>query len=235
MLHGNGSVFHKIPARFIGGSTTSVEPQLRSAFGKAGMLRNRFYQDGQTTSFKLYSIPEGSYAPSGSQVAGSAWMLPQRGGAMSSVNLATLSITPSSVIYGGITTTGTATLSINTNTPEGQLITFGAGLASFTLNTNNPLLTAVLNAIGSANFTLTGSGATLNGFGSASGASSFAITGYVTPYAIGSMSGSTVDTTTLTAASILAAMNAAPPAVNIKKVNDVVVNGVGSAANPWGA
>jgi hypothetical protein len=114
------------------------------------------------------------------------------------------------------------------------LITFGTGLASFTLNTNNPLLTAVLNAIGSANFTLTGSGATLKGTGSASGASSFAITGYVTPYAIGSMSGSTVDTTTLTAASILAAMNAAPPAVNIKKVNDVVVNGVGSEANPWG-
>jgi len=227
MLIGNGSVLHKLPLRFIGGSTTSVEPQLRSAFGKAGMLRNRFYQDEQTTSFRLYSIPEGTYA-------GSAWMLPQMDGAMASINLANLSITPSSVIYGGITTTGTATLSIDTNTPEGQLITFGTGLATLSINTNSPLLTAVLNAVGTANFTITGGVTTLKGTGSASGASSFAITGYVTPYAIGFMSGSTVDTTTLTTASILAAMNAAPPAVNIKKVNDVVVTGTGAPGNEWG-
>lgn len=90
MLHGNGSVLHKLPLRFIGGSTTSVEPQLRSAFGKAGMLRNRFYQDEQTSSFKLYSIPEGTYA-------GSAWMLPQMDGAMASSAL----INGSSQVAGG--------------------------------------------------------------------------------------------------------------------------------------
>ena len=87
MLIGNGSVLHKIPVRFVGGSTTSVEPQLRAAFGKPGMLRNRFYQDGRTTSLKQYSIPEGTYAPVGTQIAGTAWMLPQTGGAMQSFNL----------------------------------------------------------------------------------------------------------------------------------------------------
>jgi len=88
MLIGNGSVQHKSPTRFMAGSTTSAEPQLRAAFGKQGMLRNRFYQDMATNALKLYSLPEGAYAPVGTQRAGSAWMLPQTGGAMASRSLA---------------------------------------------------------------------------------------------------------------------------------------------------
>jgi hypothetical protein len=58
--------------------------------------------------------------------------------------------------------------------------------------------------------------------------------GTLSPYAIGSMSGNTVSGGVLTEASIIAAMNASPPAVNIKKVNDVTVNGIGTSGNPWG-
>ena len=53
-------------------------------------------------------------------------------------------------------------------------------------------------------------------------------------YATGAMSGSTLNGGALSEASIIAAMNDNPPAVNIKKVNDIVVNGVGISGNPWG-
>ncbi len=42
-----------------------------------------------------------------------------------------------------------------------------------------------------------------------------------------------IDYATL-AAAVLAAMNAAPPDVNISKINGYVVDGVGSDTNPWG-
>ena len=82
MLIGNRTVFHKLPIRFLAGSTTTSQSQLHSGFGQAGMRRNRFYQDGATVALKTYSYPQGTYAPSGSQNVGSAYILPQRSGSM---------------------------------------------------------------------------------------------------------------------------------------------------------
>lgn len=36
------------------------------------------------------------------------------------------------------------------------------------------------------------------------------------------------------AAAVIAAMNATPPAVNVKKVNDGTIGGAGTESNPWG-
>jgi hypothetical protein len=41
-------------------------------------------------------------------------------------------------------------------------------------------------------------------------------------------------TTRATDASVLAAMNATPPAVNVKQVNDYIVTGAGVDGNTWG-
>ena len=54
------------------------------------------------------------------------------------------------------------------------------------------------------------------------------------PYAVGWVSGTTADTGSLTAAAIIAAMNASPPKVNIAKVNDVDVTGTGAPGSEWG-
>ena len=75
MLHGNYTVLNKLPLRFMGGSTTSVEPQLRSNWNTAGMARNKFYIERQTTSEKLYAIPQGGYPPV-------CWIIPQVAGNM---------------------------------------------------------------------------------------------------------------------------------------------------------
>lgn len=46
--------------------------------------------------------------------------------------------------------------------------------------------------------------------------------------------GGAVPTASQNAAAVLSAMNAAPPDVNIARVNGYVVNGTGSSVNPWG-
>lgn len=254
MLHGNGSVLHKSPARFLAGSTTSAEPQLRAGWGKAGMARNRFFQDMAAVALPKYAIPEGSYA-------GVAWLIPQKAGAMSSHNNCAVSLAGTGLAVGGITSNGTATLSMVFANAAGQLISSGVGSASMTFSTNTPLLTASLAAVGTASFTLSASaalGAEASASGSASmvfamaatilpandaspartAAASFAITGNLVPYAIGSMVGSTVDTSILTvdaiAAGVLAAALTAPIAANIRKVNDVTVTGTGTVGSEWG-
>jgi hypothetical protein len=232
MLLGNRSVFHKLPIRFLAG--TAFQAQNVCRFNQPGMRRNRFYQGGATTALKTYSLPAGTYAPSGAQKAGSAYVLPQRAGAIASYNDAVVGISLSGLAYGGITTDGNIIFSIVTNTPEGQLISSGSGSASFVIDSNTPLLTASLNGAGTALFTISNGATNLTALGFGTGSSNFAITALVTPGAIGSMSGTTVDNTTLTTASLIAAMNASPPNVNIKKVNDVTVTGTGAPGDTWG-
>jgi len=77
MLIGNYSVLQKGPGRFIAGSTTSVEGQVRSNFSKSGSYRNRFYVDQTTVALSLYAIPTGSYPDI-------AWVLPQISGQIAS-------------------------------------------------------------------------------------------------------------------------------------------------------
>ena len=253
-LHGNGSVLLKMPRRCFAGSAVSVEPQLRANFGMNGSMRNRFYQDRAITALKLYSIPEGMYA-------GNAWLLPQKAGAMSSHNYATLTVTGTAAPVSGITTTATTSFAFTADA-VGSLITSGSGSASFSITTNTPLLTASLNASGSATFAITGS-ATMSADGYAAGSATFAfsatnsailptdttsplrtgsatfsITATLVPYALGNMSGSTIDNTGLTttniAAAVLAAAAVEPIASDIKKVNALTVSGAGTSGSPWG-
>lgn len=221
MLLGNRTIFHKLPIRFLAGSTTTSHSQLRSGFGQAGMRRNRFYQDGATVALKTYSYPQGTYAPSGSQRAGSAYILPQKAGAMASFYDASLSIAPAATVAGGITATGSASMVITPANATGGLIASGIGSASMNFAFANALLTASLNGLGTASFTLSTNTPLLGAIASGIGNGTFTITGSLTPYAIGSMSGSTVDTSSI--------VNA-----NIVSVNGYSVTGNGQSGTEWG-
>lgn len=204
-LHGNRSVLHKSPCRFLNGGPGIM----RSAFNKHGMQRNAF----QAYS-PLSATPYGHLSPS-------AWVLPKTAGGMSSQNVTRIDLSGAGSIVGGVTSPGSAALVFVVADAAGQLISSGEGAASFTFSTNTPLLTASLGAIGSTTFTLSAAGdigAEASAEGSASflismaatilpandtpparsAAASFAITGALTPYAIGSMVGSTVDASVLT-------------------------------------
>ena len=70
-LHGNRSVLHKSPVRFLNGGAAI----LRSNFGKHGMVRNSYQVFAATAA-----IPYGYYGGRG------AWVQPKKGGAVSGVN-----------------------------------------------------------------------------------------------------------------------------------------------------
>lgn len=76
-LLGNYSVLTKMPLRFRGGSTTSVEPQLRSNYGASGPARNAFARANVATGLNLYSVPTGCYPPY-------TWVIPKTAGEISS-------------------------------------------------------------------------------------------------------------------------------------------------------
>lgn len=212
-LHGNRSVLHKSPGRFLNGGLGIM----RSAFNKHGMMRNAF----QAYS-PLSATPYGHLSPS-------AWVLPKTAGGMSSRNVTRIDLSGAGSIVGGVTSPGSASLTFTVADAAGQLISSGSGSSSMTFSTNTPLLTASLSAVGGAAFTLAASaalGAEASASGSASfliamaasilpandappartASASFAITGTLTPYAIGAMSGSTVDTSVLTSDGIAGAV-----------------------------
>ncbi len=209
-LVGNISLLHKSPAKY---TTGTVGFNDRANWNKPGMMRSR----GDltvSTLWKYDAVPAGMYA-------GTAFFPPQKTGAITSRNRARIDISTSALAVGGITTTGTADFSIVTNTPAGQLISSGTGTASMTFTFANALLTASLSAIGSASFTLATNTPLLGAIASGIGNGTFTITGSLTPYAIGSMIGSTVDTSSI--------VNA-----NIVSVNGYSVTGNGQTGTEWG-
>lgn len=215
-LIGNRSVLLKSPGRYFGGSTVSDN---RSNFGTRGSVRCRYFGGFPATN----ATPTGYRPPY-------SWVMAIKNGEMSSTNAASVAINASGLAVGGITTTGTASLSIDFSPATAALIASGAGSAAFTLSCANALLTASIGGTGSANFTISATGQTgalASGTGTASmtitfaaaqplplndaspirtGAASFAITGSLIPYAKGIMSGSTVGGGALSESSIAAAV-----------------------------
>ena len=154
------------------------------------------------------AVPNGNRAPS-------AWIMPNKGGGLSSRD-ATLAFTATATGIKGLPGEGSTSLSITTNTPDGQLIVSGSGSVTFSLDTNAPLLTASLNGAGTTSFSLTTNTPILGAEASLTGEASFVVTtnspiifpldddsplrtalaafsfgGSLTSYAIGSMTGTT--------------------------------------------
>lgn len=227
-LLGNRSVLHKSPGRFLSGSvsTAGAVGGYRSSFTTHGMLRSAY----QAYS-PLSATPMGHLAPS-------AWVLPKTAGGISSQNVTKLNLTPSGLAVGGITADATTSISFTVADAAGELISSGSGAASMTFTVANLLLTASLNAIGSTSLTITSNTPQLGAKASAIGSANFAVTGSMIPYAIGSLSGSTVDSGILTvdaiAAGVLAAALTSPIYADIRRVNNTEVDGNGQPGTEWG-
>ena len=154
------------------------------------------------------AVPNGNRAPS-------AWIMPNKGGGLSSRD-ATLAFAATATGIKGLPGEGSTSFSIVTNTPDGQLIVSGSGSVTFSLDTNAPLLTASLNGAGTTSFSLTTNTPILGAEASLTGEASFTVTtnspiifpldddsplrtalasfsfgGSLTSYAIGSMTGTT--------------------------------------------
>jgi len=204
-LHGNRSVLHKSPVRFINGR----ESLLRNNFNKHGMQRNAYEAYDPTAA-----TPYGHLSPS-------AWVLPKTAGGMSSQNVTVLTTGATGLAYGGVTTTATTSISFTVANAAGELISSGNGSAAMSFTFANALLTASLGGTGSATLTFSTNTPLLGAEASAIGNGAFTITGTMTPYAIGNMAGSTVDTSTI--------VNA-----NIVSVNGYSVTGNGQTGTEWG-
>ena len=215
-LHGNRSVLHKSPVRFLNGGAAI----LRSNFGKHGMVRNSYQVFAATAA-----IPYGYYGGRG------AWVQPKKGGAVSGVNAIALTIGASGAGSMGKNTSGTASITFDLS-GVGGLISSASGVASISIGASGNIF-ASKSTSGTAGITLGATG-TLKATGKIQGTAPISLSANWTPYAVGWISGSTASGGVLTEASIIAAMNANPPKVNIAKVNDVPVTGTGAPGNEWG-
>jgi len=215
-LHGNRSVLLKSPGRFLNGGPAIM----RSNFTRHGEVRNSYQVFADTAA-----IPYGYYGGRG------AWVQPKKGGAVSGVNAIAVSLGASGAGSMGVNTSGTASITFDL-TGVGGLISSASGVASITLGASGNIFAAKFTS-GTAGITL-GAAGTLKATGKIQGTAPISLSANWTPYAVGWISGSTASGGVLTEASIIAAMNANPPKVNIAKVNDVPVTGTGAPGNEWG-
>lgn len=197
-LIGNRSVLNKSPGRFLNAGVGTF----RSEFSKHGMRRSAAYSS-------LSAVPNGHLSPS-------AWVLPRTSGGMSSINFTTAMVSGSGLAVGGVTTTGTSSITLAFADAFGELIASGGGTATFSLTSNNPLLTASINGTGTAVATFSTNTPTLGALADGSGevaitltatnsgrmpanddsplrtgTATLTLTGTLVPYAIGSMTGTT--------------------------------------------
>ena len=199
---------HNLIGRIVG--TTNLDgwrPEVGVYQGHRAAANRNQVLPGAVTDNKS-AIPNGNRAPS-------AWIMPNKGGGLSSRD-ATLAFTATATGIKGLPGEGSTSLSITTNTPDGQLIVSGSGSVTFSLDTNAPLLTASLNGAGTTSFSLTTNTPILGAEASLTGEASFVVTtnspiifpldddsplrtalaafsfgGSLTSYAIGSMTGTT--------------------------------------------
>ena len=174
-LIGNRSVLNKSPGRFLNAGVATF----RSEFNKHGMQRSAAFSP-------LSAMPNGHLAPS-------AWVLPRTAGGMSSINFTTAKVEGLGLAVGGITTTGTSSITLTFADAAGQLIASGGGAATFSLTSNNPLLTASINGAGTATASVSTNTPTLGALADGGGAVTISLSGTLTPYAIGQMSGTTAE------------------------------------------
>lgn len=224
MLIGAGIRASGGPLRYMGAPLAhAVE---RNTWAQAGAMRN--WWAGQATVVDGVSIANKSSVPDGLRHPGS-WLMAPKAGGMSSRNNTLISLSISGAGAGGITTTGTAAIVFTVAPASGELIAFGAGAATMTFTPNGTLL-ASISGTGSAAFSVatntptlgalaSGAGAATIAFSAAAdilpaddtsptrtGTATFSFGGTLTPYAIGHMEGSTVDSTVLTSDAIASAV-----------------------------
>jgi hypothetical protein len=224
-LLGNYSILHKSPARFLGAALGSGD---RSNFSKSGSNRNWGWQappggTGGVGDANLISLPTG-------QRPGGAWMLPIKAGKMVSRYLAEVSLVAAGNGALGRNMVGDSTISLLA-AGLGGLIAGGVGSATITLN-GSGAITATVSSPGSATISLSAAGSP-GAIGWLTGDATIQIDGDVVSYGIGHMVGTTAESG-LTPTGIANAVWAAlATAINVPGTAGGLLNGAGSAGDPW--
>lgn len=183
-------------ATTLDGANHSVLPV---CFNQSAPRRNQFIGEG--IGSKLAAIPSGNLHPS-------AWVMPQKPGAMSSRYDAEISLSATgagvmgypiagsasfSVVLAAANIlpvddasplrTGTASITITALDAAGQLISSGSGSASMAISTNAPFLTASINGTGGTSFSISTNAPVLGAEASGNGVASFsfAVSGSILP------------------------------------------------------
>jgi hypothetical protein len=204
---------------------SAYPPVLQGNFSQTGRIRNLTAGQGITSDY--VGIPMGYVAK--------GWMMPQKAGFLSSRSAA-LGLDATGAMLSGVTADAPATFGIDTNTPDGQLVSTvqpGGAPATFGVDTNTPELTASLSGVGSSDIGFSVADALLGALGGMTVTADFGIDGTLTSYAVGHMEGTTADTG-VTVDNIVTALESAILPVNIVKVNDYAVTGAGQSGNEWG-
>jgi hypothetical protein len=162
------------------------------------------------------------------------WQMPQKPGQLSA-RAYDIAITAAATGILGLPGEGSASFSLTTNNPAGELIVSGSGSAEFSITTNIPLLTASINGEGSAEFSITTNTPILGAIADLAGATTFTIatnnptmlplddssplrtasatfsfTGSLISYAIGHMEGNALPYTELSPQSLASAVWESP-------------------------
>lgn len=204
---------------------SSYPHTLQGNFSQTNRIRNITAGEGITSDY--VGIPMG-YVMKG-------WMMPQKAGFLSSRSAA-LGMDATGAMLSGVTATAPATFGIDTNTPDGQLVSTvqpGGAPATFGIDTNAPELTASISGDGTSTFGFSFTDALLGALGGMSVTADFGIDGALTAYAVGHMEGTTADAG-VTIDNIVVALETAVLPVNIVKVNNITVAGTGATVDPWG-
>lgn len=182
MLLGSGNLLNKLPLKQIGGvinNTNWMNPSISMV--------------GVDTFDKKSSLPNG--------YGGKAFYLPMKAGGLSSTTFN--NITSTAFLLSGINIGGSSSFTIDTNTPDGQLIVSGIGSSTVSITTTANSV-ATLNGTASSTFSISLNHLAMylnaDGYASANLGILGSANGILT--ASGLMSGTTVDVTGLTPASV---------------------------------
>ncbi len=218
MLLGNYSVYHKLPEKFLTGTTLYGD---RANWNKPGMMRNMGVGSGNDWS--LASVPHGLGMDG-------AWLLPQTAGGMTSRYAARVTITGTGVGARGSNIIASGLITI-TASGTGGLIAGAIGDATFTIDGSGSIR-AIVGGIGAATITIDGT-ADIGAQGWLVGTGTMTVDATMDTYAIGWMVGTTEEAG-LSVPGIARGVWAAIAADNDDTgTMGQKLNAAGTAGDPW--
>lgn len=182
MLLGSGNLLNKLPLTQIG-----------------GVINNTNWMNPSIAIVGVYTFDKKSSLPNG--YGGKAFYLPLKAGGVSSFVMNNITTTANGAM--GINIEGSTSFLFDTNTPSGEMIVSGVGSSTVSMTTTANSI-ATLNGTASASFTIGLNHLAMyldaDGYASANLGILGTTTGTIS--ALGTLAGSTVDTTGLTPASV---------------------------------
>lgn len=195
---------------------------IRSVFPK--IMKN--FSEGQHT---ISTDTEKSSVPNGYRHPG-AWVMPVKGGALSSRNEAFVTITPVATIIKGRPIAGSSLVTIYSSA-VGELVAGAVGSVTITISASGEVL-ATLGTTGNALIQISASSG-VQADGSLDGDSVINFTGNLVSYAIGHMVGTTAESGLSVAGIVNGVWDALAVDNNVAGSMGELLNNSGAGANPW--